>query len=180
MSRIGRLPVVIPQGVEVTVSPENVVSVKGPKGTLSRAVNKVITVTVENNHVVCTRANDEKEVKAMHGLYRKLIANMVEGVTKGFEKSLVINGVGYKVAKQGNKIVLNIGYSHNIDVVEIEGITLDVAGEKEIVVKGIDNEKVGQIAANIRALRKPDPYHAYGIRYKDEVIVRKEGKKGGK
>ncbi len=180
MSRIGRLPVVIPQGVEVTVSPENVVTVKGPKGTLTREIDKCITVKVENGHVVCTRSSEEKEIKSKHGLYRKLIANMVEGVTKGFQKGLVVNGVGYRVVKQGNKVVLSIGYSHNIEVPETDGITLEVPSEKDIVVKGIDNEKVGQIAANIRSLRKPDPYHAYGIRYSDEVIARKEGKKGTK
>ena len=180
MSRIGRLPVVIPQGVEVTVSPENVVTVKGPKGTLTREIDKCITVKIENGHVVCTRSSEEKEIKSKHGLYRKLIANMVEGVTKGFQKGLVVNGVGYRVVKQGNKVVLSIGYSHNIEVPETDGITLEVPSEKDIVVKGIDNEKVGQIAANIRSLRKPDPYHAYGIRYSDEVIARKEGKKGTK
>lgn len=180
MSRIGRMPVVIPAGVEVTVSPENVVTVKGPKGTLSRAVDKCVTVKIENGVLHCTRANDEKEQRAKHGLYRKLIANMVEGVTKGYQKVLTINGVGYRVVKQGNKIVLSIGYSHNIEVNEVPGITFDVEGEKDIVVKGIDNELVGQIAANIRSLRKPDPYHVYGIRYKDEVVVRKEGKKGTK
>ena len=180
MSRIGRLPVVVPQGVEVTVSPENLVTVKGPKGTLSRQIDKSITVKVENGHVVCSRSSEEKEIKSLHGLYRKLIFNMVEGVTKGFQKGLVVNGVGYRVVKQGNKVVLSIGYSHNIEVEEIEGITLEVPSEKDIVVKGIDNEKVGQFAANIRSLRKPDPYHAYGIRYSDEVIARKEGKKGTK
>ena len=180
MSRIGRLPVVVPQGVEVTVSPENLVTVKGPKGTLSRQIDKSITVKVENGHVVCSRSSEEKEIKSMHGLYRKLIFNMVEGVTKGFQKGLVVNGVGYRVVKQGNKVVLSIGYSHNVEVEEIEGITLEVPSEKDIVVKGIDNEKVGQFAANIRSLRKPDPYHAYGIRYSDEVIARKEGKKGTK
>lgn len=180
MSRIGRMPVTIPAGVEVTVSPENLVTVKGPKGTLSRQVDKCIAVNVDNGVLHCTRSSEEKDVKAKHGLYRKLIFNMVEGVTKGYQKSLTINGVGYRVAKQGNKIVLNIGYSHNIEVKEVPGVTFDVEGEKDIVVKGIDNELVGQIAANIRSLRKPDPYHAYGIRYKDEVIVRKEGKKGTK
>lgn len=180
MSRIGRLPVVIPQGVEVTVSPENLVTVKGPKGTLSRQIDKSITVKVENGHVVCSRSSEEKEIKSMHGLYRKLIFNMVEGVTKGFQKGLVVNGVGYRVVKQGKKVVLSIGYSHNIEIEEIDGITLEVPSEKDIVVKGIDNEKVGQFAANIRSLRKPDPYHAYGIRYSDEVIARKEGKKGTK
>ncbi len=180
MSRIGRLPVVIPHGVEVTVSPENLVTVKGPKGTLQRQIDKAIGVKVENGHVVCTRSSEEKEIKSMHGLYRKLIFNMVEGVTKGFQKGLVVNGVGYRVVKQGKKVVLSIGYSHNIEVEEIDGITLEVPSEKDIVVKGIDNEKVGQFAANIRSLRKPDPYHAYGIRYSDEVIARKEGKKGTK
>ena len=116
----------------------------------------------------------------MHGLYRKLIFNMVEGVTKGFQKGLVVNGVGYRVVKQGNKAVLSIGYSHNIEVAEIDGITIEVPSERDIIVKGIDNEKVGQFAAEIRELRKPDPYHAYGIRYSDEVIARKEGKKGTK
>lgn len=180
MSRIGRMPLVIPAGVEITVSPENVVTVKGPKGTLQRAVDKHISVNIDGGVLHCTRSNEEKEVKSMHGLYRKLIGNMVEGVTKGYQKSLTINGVGYRVVKQGNKIVLNIGYSHNIEVNEVPGITFDVEGEKDIIVKGIDNELVGQIAANIRALRKPDPYHVYGIRYKDEVVVRKEGKKGTK
>lgn len=180
MSRIGRMPVVIPAGVEVSVSPENVVTVKGPKGTLQRAVDKCISVNVESGVLHCTRSSEEKDVKAKHGLYRKLIANMVEGVTNGYKKVLTINGVGYRVVKQGNKIVLSIGYSHNIEVKEVPGITFDVEGEKDIVVKGIDNELVGQIAANIRSLRKPDPYHVYGIRYKDEVVVRKEGKKGTK
>ena len=180
MSRIGRMPLVIPAGVEITVSPENVVTVKGPKGTLQRAVDKGISVSIDGGVLHCTRSSEEKEVKSMHGLYRKLICNMVEGVTKGYQKALTINGVGYRVVKQGGKIVLNIGYSHNIEVNEVPGITFDVEGEKDIVVKGIDNELVGQIAANIRSLRKPDPYHAYGIRYKDDVIVRKEGKKGTK
>ena len=180
MSVIGILPVVIPLGVVVTVSPEHLVTVKGPKGTLSIQVNKAITVKVENGHVVCSRSSEEKEIKSMHGLYRKLIFNMVEGVTKGFQKGLVVNGVGYRVVKQVNKAVLSIGYSHNIEVAEIDGITIEVPSERDIIVKGIDNEKVGQFAAEIRELRKPDPYHAYGIRYSDEVIARKEGKKGTK
>ena len=124
--------------------------------------------------------NDEKEVKALHGLYRKLIANMVEGVSKGFEKGLVLNGVGYKVAKQGKKIVLSVGYSHPVEIEEVPGITFECPSITEVVVKGIDKELVGQMAANIRKVRNPDPYHAYGIRYKDEVIVRKEGKTGKK
>lgn len=180
MSRIGRLPVVIPQGVEVSVSPENVVTVKGAKGTLNLNVKSLIKVNVENGEVKVSRPNDEKETKALHGLYRKLIANMVEGVSKGFEKGLVLNGVGYKVAKQGKKIVLNVGYSHPVEIEEVPGITFECPSATEVVVKGIDKELVGQIAANVRKVRNPDPYHAYGIRYRDEVIVRKEGKTGKK
>ena len=180
MSRIGRLPVVIPQGVEVSVSPENVVTVKGAKGTLTLNVKNVIKVNVENGEVKVSRPNDEKEIKALHGLYRKLIANMVEGVSKGFEKGLVLNGVGYKVAKQGKKIVLSVGYSHPVEIEEVPGITFECPSATEVVVKGIDKELVGQIAANVRKVRNPDPYHAYGIRYKDEVIARKEGKAGKK
>ena len=180
MSRIGRLPVVIPQGVEVSVSPENVVTVKGAKGTLTLNVKNIIKVNVENGEVKVSRPNDEKEIKALHGLYRKLIANMVEGVSKGFEKGLVLNGVGYKVAKQGKKIVLSVGYSHPVEIEEVPGITFECPSATEVVVKGIDKELVGQIAANVRKVRNPDPYHAYGIRYRDEVIARKEGKAGKK
>ena len=180
MSRIGRLPVVIPAGVEVSVSPENIVTVKGAKGTLTLKVNSIITVKVEGAEVHVTRPNDDKPVKAMHGLYRKLIANMVEGVSKGFEKSLILNGVGYKAAKQGKKLVLSVGYSHPVEIEEIPGITYECPSVTEVVVKGIDKEFVGQMAANIRKVRNPDPYHVYGIRYKDEVIVRKEGKTGKK
>lgn len=180
MSRIGRLPVVIPANVTVNVTSDNVVEVKGPLGALSQKVNKAITVKVENNEVLVSRHDDEKEHKAMHGLYRKLIANMVEGVTNGFKKELVVNGVGYKVAKQGNKIVINCGYSHPVEFTECEGITFEVPNATEIVVKGIDREKVGQVAANIKVTRVPDPYHVYGIRYKNETIMRKEAKKSTK
>ena len=180
MSRIGRLPVVIPAGVEVSVSPENIVTVKGAKGTLTLKVNSIITVKVEGTEVHVTRPNDEKSVKAMHGLYRKLIANMVEGVSKGFEKSLILNGVGYKATKQGKKLVLSVGYSHPVEIEEVPGITYECPSVTEVVVKGIDKELVGQMAANVRKVRNPDPYHVYGIRYKDEVIARKEGKTGKK
>ena len=180
MSRIGRLPVAIPAGVEIKVSPENVVEVKGPKGVLTLSVNKNIKVEVEGNVLHVKRPNDEQENKAMHGLYRKLIANMVEGVTNGYKKGLVIYGVGYKVAKQVNKIVMVVGYSHTVEVVEPDGIKFECPSQTEIVVSGIDKVKVGQVAANIRAIRVPDPYHAYGVRYSDEVIARKEGKKAGK
>ena len=198
MSRIGRLPVEIPAGVTVTVTPDNYVTVKGPLGELKQFLNvkgsytevvdgvkkevagNLVEVEVKENLVHVTRKNDEKNVKAMHGLYRKLIANMVEGVTKGYSKTLVVNGVGYKVAKQGAKIVMNVGYSHPVEIVAPEGITLDTNGNTDIIVKGINKELVGQVSANIKAIKKPDPYHAYGVRYSDEVIVRKEGKTAGK
>ena len=143
-------------------------------------VNSIITVNVDGGEVKVTRPNDDKAVKAMHGLYRTLIFNMVEGVSKGFEKSLILNGVGYKAAKQGKKLVLNVGYSHPVEIEEVTGITYECPSATEVVVKGIDKELVGQMAANIRKVRNPDPYHVYGIRYKDEVIVRKEGKTGKK
>jgi len=180
MSRIGRLPVVIPAGVTVNVTDSNEVIVKGPLGELSQKVDKNISVAVEGTEVHVTRHDEQKEHKAMHGLYRKLIANMVEGVTKGFQKALIVNGVGYKVVKQGNKIVINCGYSHPVEVVESDGITFEVPNANEIVVKGISREKVGQVAANIKVIKVPDPYHVYGIRYKDETIIRKEAKKSTK
>ena len=179
MSRIGRMPVALPAGVTVEVKDGKMV-VKGPKGTLEQDIDARIALSVENGHAVLTRANDSKELKAKHGLYRALLHNMVTGVTAGYTKGLVINGVGYKVAKQGNKIVLNIGFSHPVEFPETDGIKLDCPTQTEITVSGIDKVKVGQIAANIRSLREPEPYHGYGIRYKDEVIERKEGKTAGK
>lgn len=179
MSRIGRKHIDLPAGVELSQN-NGTVTVKGPKGALTQDIDKVITVKVDGSKVELTRANEENETKAKHGLYRALINNMVTGVTKGFEKKLVINGVGYKVAKQGNKIVLNIGYSHTIDVVEEEGISFECPSQTEIVVKGIDKQKVGQVASKIRDLRKVEPYHAYGVRYDDEVVIRKVGKAAGK
>ena len=178
MSRIGNAPITIPAGVTVEAK-DNVVTVKGPKGTLSQAYDSVITFKIENNTVVLTRANDLADVKAKHGLYRALTANMVKGVTEGFKKSLIVNGVGWKVAKQGKKVVLNIGFSHLVEIEEIDGITLDCPSITEITVTGIDKEKVGQFAAMIRGLREPEPYHGYGIRYSDEVIDRKVGKAAG-
>ena len=178
MSRIGNAPITIPAGVTVEAK-DNVVTVKGPKGTLSQAYDSVITFKIENNTVVLTRANDLADVKAKHGLYRALTANMVKGVTEGFKKSLSVNGVGWKVAKQGKKVVLNIGFSHPVEIEEIDGITLDCPSITEISVTGIDKEKVGQFAAMIRGLREPEPYHGYGIRYSDEVIDRKVGKAAG-
>lgn len=179
MSRIGRKHIDLPAGVELTQN-NGVVTVKGPKGTLTENVDRLITVKVDGNKVELTRANEENETKAKHGLYRALINNMVIGVTKGFERKLIINGVGYKVLKQGNKLVLNVGYSHTIDIPEEEGITFECPSQLEIVVKGIDKQKVGQVASKIRDLRKVEPYHAYGIRYSDEVVIRKVGKAAGK
>ena len=178
MSRIGNAKITLPAGVTVTVN-DNVITVKGPKGTLSQSYDPIITPNVEGNVVSFTRANDEGPTKAKHGLYRALTFNMVKGVTEGFEKGLVINGVGYKVAKQGNKIVMNVGFSHPVEIAEEAGITLECPSATEIKVKGIDKEKVGQVAAKIRSVREPEPYHAYGIRYSDEVIERKVGKAAG-
>ncbi len=179
MSRIGRAPVTIPAGVTVDAS-NNVMTVKGPKGTLTQEYDPNITVNIEAGVVHLTRANEEKETKAKHGLYRALLHNMVVGVTEGFSKGLVVAGVGYKVAKQGNKLVLNVGYSHPVEVAEEPGITLECPSQTEITVKGIDKVKVGQVAASIRKIREPEPYHGYGIHYSDEVIERKEGKTAGK
>lgn len=180
MSRIGRLPVVVPKDVNVSIL-DSLVTVKGKLGTLTQQIqNKNIEVAIVGNEVLVTRTNEIKETKAAHGLYRVLIQNMVTGVEKGYQKTLVINGVGYKVNKQGNKIVLNIGFSHPIEVVEPEGIEFQIVGTTEIVVKGINKDLVGQVSADIKSFRKPEPYHGYGIRYKDEIIVRKEGKTAGK
>ncbi len=179
MSRIGRAAITVPAGV--TISCENdVVTVKGPLGELKQDIDNRISLNLENGVLQLTRANDEKEIRAKHGLYRALINNMVVGVTKGYTKSLVINGVGYKVQMQGDKCVLNIGFSHPIEFVAPAGVKLSCPNANEVEVKGIDRVAVGQVAANIRALKKPEPYHGYGIRYKDEVIERKEGKTAGK
>ena len=178
MSRIGNAHIVIPAGVTVTAS-NNVLTVKGPKGTLTQSYDPIITPNIEGNEIVFTRANDQGPTKAKHGLYRALCANMVKGVTEGFKKSLIVNGVGWKVAKQGKKLVMNIGFSHPVEVEEIEGIALDCPSQTEITVTGIDKEKVGQFAAIIRGYREPEPYHGYGIRYSDEVIERKVGKAAG-
>lgn len=179
MSRIGNAPITIPAGVTVSTA-NNIVTVKGPKGTLTQDYDAKIIINVEGNVARLTRANEEKSTKAKHGLYRALLANMVKGVTDGYQKTLVVAGVGYKVAKQGNKVVLNVGYSHPVEVAEVDGIALECPSATEIVVKGIDKVKVGQIAASIRSIREPEPYHGYGIHYSDEVIERKEGKTAGK
>ncbi len=178
MSRIGNAPITIPAGVTVE-SKNNVLTVKGPKGTLTQAYDPIITPVVEGNVVKFTRANDLGPTKAKHGLYRALCANMVKGVTEGFKKTLIVNGVGWKVAKQGKKIVMNVGFSHPVEIEEIEGITLDCPSQTEITVSGIDKDKVGQFSAMVRGVREPEPYHGYGIRYSDEVIERKVGKAAG-
>ena len=178
MSRIGNAIINIPAGVTVEAK-DNVLTVKGPKGTLTQSYDPVITPNVEGNELVFTRANDLAPTKAKHGLYRALAANMVKGVTEGFKKTLIVNGVGWKVAKQGKKVVLNVGFSHPVEIEEIDGIVLDCPTQTEIVVSGIDKEKVGQYAAKVRGIREPEPYHGYGIRYSDEVIERKVGKAAG-
>ena len=178
MSRIGNAVITIPAGVTVEIA-NNVITIKGAKGTLSQAYDPVITPVVEGNVLKFTRANEIATTKAKHGLYRALCANMVKGVTEGFQKTLIVNGVGWKVNKQGNKVVMNIGFSHPVEVAEIEGISLDCPSVTEIVVKGIDKEKVGQFAAMVRGFREPEPDHGYGIRYSDEVLERKVGKAAG-
>lgn len=180
MSRIGRAPIAIPQGVTVENN-NHVVTVSGPLGTLTQVIDKSIDVAIENGHVLCTRHSDDKDHRALHGLYRALINNMVLGVTKGFEKSLIINGVGYKVTLQGaNKIVFNIGFSHPIEYTAPDGITFAQPQPLEVVVKGIDRQLVGQVAATIKAFKSVEPYHNYGIHYKDETVVRKVGKRATK
>ena len=183
MSRIGRKPIVIPAGVEVKVdAAEHAITVKGPKGTLHSKFHPMMTVKVEGNEILVTRPNDEKEARSLHGLTRTNIHNMVVGVTDGFKKELDINGVGYRASKEGNKLVMNLGYSHPVVVDEIDGITIEVPQPNQIVVSGCDKQKVGQFAAEIREKRPPEPYKGKGIKYVDEHIRRKEGKagKGGK
>ena len=179
MSRIGRLPVVIPAGVTVDVKENNYVVVKGSKGTLERELPVEMDIKVEDGQVIVTRPSDLKKMKALHGLTRTLIQNMVIGVSEGYQKVLEVNGVGYKAAKQGKKLVLSLGYSHPVEMEDPEGLETTVDGNK-IVVKGISKEKVGQYAAEIREKRKPEPYKGQGIKYADEVIRRKVGKTGKK
>ena len=179
MSRIGRQPVVIPAGVTVDIKEGNVVTVKGPKGTLERTLPAEMTIQMEDGHVVVTRPNDLKKMKALHGLTRTLIHNMVICVSEGYQKVLEVNGVGYRAAKQGKKLVLNLGYSHPVEMEDPEGLESSVDGNK-IIIKGISKEKVGQYAADIRDKRRPEPYKGKGIKYADEVIRRKVGKTGKK
>ena len=180
MSRIGRLPVAVPAGVEVKIAENNVVTVKGPKGTLEKALPVEMSIKLEDGHVVVTRPNDLKKMKSLHGLTRSLIHNMVVGVSEGYTKELEVNGVGYKAAKQGKKLVLSLGYSHPVEMIDPEGVETVLEGQNKITVKGIDKEKVGQYAAEIRDKRRPEPYKGKGIKYADEVIRRKVGKTGKK
>lgn len=177
MSRIGKKPVTIPAGVEVKVD-GTTVTVKGPKGTLTQEVHPNMTIAIEGTELTVSRPNDDKENRALHGLTRSLIANMVEGVTEGFKKTLQVNGVGYRVAKQGKTLVMNLGFSHQVNVDEKDGITIDVPDANTIVISGPDKQKVGQFAAEVREKRPPEPYKGKGIKYADEVIRRKEGKAG--
>ncbi len=179
MSRIGRMPVAIPAGVTVDIAEGNKVTVKGPKGTLSRDLAPEMEIKIEDGHVVVTRPNDLKRMKSLHGLTRTLIKNMVVGVTEGYEKKLEVNGVGYRAAKAGKKLTLSLGYSHPVEMEDPEGIETKVEGNV-ITVSGINKEKVGQYAAEIREKRKPEPYKGKGIKYSDEVIRRKVGKTGKK
>ena len=179
MSRIGRMPIAIPAGVTVTLD-GNVITVKGAKETLTRELHPNMQIAVENNEIVVTRPNDEKQNRALHGLTRTLIHNMVVGVTEGFKKELDVNGVGYRVAKQGKDLVMNLGYSHQVTMTETDGITIDVPNPNTIIISGPDKQKVGQFAAEVREKRPPEPYKGKGIRYSDEYVRRKEGKTGAK
>ena len=178
MSRIGRMPISIPSGVTVEVAENNKVTVKGPKGTLERVLPEAMDIKVDGEEVVVSRPNDLKKNKALHGLTRTLIYNMVIGVTEGYEKKLEVNGVGYRAQKQGKKLVLSLGYSHPVEMEDPEGIETVLDGQNIIIVKGIDKEKVGQYAAEIRSKREPEPYKGKGIKYDTEVIRRKVGKTG--
>ena len=180
MSRIGRLPVAIPAGVTVEIAANNVVTVKGPKGTLTRELAPEMEIKKEGETIVVTRPNDLKRMKSLHGLTRTLINNMVVGVSQGYQKVLEINGVGYRAAKSGKKLTLSLGYSHPVEMEDPEGIETVLEGQNKITVKGIDKEKVGQYAAEIRDKRRPEPYKGKGIKYADEVIRRKVGKTGKK
>ncbi len=180
MSRIGVRPIAIPAGVEVTVEDGNIIKVKGPKGELSAPVAASLTVKVEDGTLTVERPDDARQNRAQHGLARTLINNMVEGVTNGYERKLVINGVGYSAAKQGNTLTLKLGYSHPINLVDPDGITTEVPDATTVIVKGIDKALVGNYAANIRAWRAPEPYKGKGVLYAGEVVRKKEGKSGAK
>ena len=179
MSRIGRKPINIPAGVEVKFE-AGVITVKGAKGTLTQAIHPNMTVAIDGAVITVTRPNDDKENRSLHGLTRTLISNMIIGVSEGFKKELEVNGIGYRVQKQGKDLVMNLGYSHQVIVSDNEDITIEVPGPNKIIINGIDKQKVGQFAAEVRAKRPPEPYKGKGIKYVDEVIRRKEGKTGKK
>ena len=180
MSRIGRAPIPVPAGVEVKIDETNHITVKGPKGSMERKLAPQMTVELKDGVIHVSRPNDSKENRSLHGLTRTLVANMVHGVHDGFAKTLEVNGVGYRASKEGKKLVLNIGYSHPVEVEETEGITIEVPNANTVVIHGIDKQRVGQFAADIRAKRPPEPYKGKGIKYSDEVVRRKEGKTGSK
>ena len=180
MSRIGRMPIAIPAGVTVEVAENNKVTVKGPKGTLERVLPSEMEIKVEGDQIVVSRPNDLKKMRSFHGLTRTLINNMVVGVTAGYEKKLEVNGVGYRASKSGKTLTLNLGYSHPVEMTDHDGIETVMEGQNVIIVKGIDKEKVGQFAAEIRDKRRPEPYKGKGIKYADETIRRKVGKTGKK
>ncbi len=180
MSRIGNKTITIPAGVEVSVAEGNEVTVKGPKGTLTRQFDAAMEIDIDGAVITVKRPSDEKRIKQLHGTTRALLANMITGVSEGFTKELVIVGIGYRASVQGQKLTLNVGYSHPVYITAEEGLTIECPKQDQIVVKGIDKQRVGELAANIRAVRKPEPYKGKGIAYKDEVIRRKEGKTAGK
>ena len=180
MSRIGRMPIAVPAGVTVDIAENNKVTVKGPKGTLERVLPAEMDIKMEGSEITVSRPNDLKKMKSLHGLTRTLINNMIIGVSEGYEKKLEVNGVGYRAQKQGKKLVLSLGYSHPVEMEDPEGLETVLDGQNIIIVKGIDKEKVGQYAAEIRGKRAPEPYKGKGIKYADEVIRRKVGKTGKK
>ncbi len=180
MSRIGRMPITVPAGVTVTVADGNVVTVKGPKGELTRALRPEMIIKLEGNTITVDRPSDDKLHRSLHGLTRTLLANMVQGVHEEYTKELEVNGVGYRVAKEGKNLVMNLGFSHQVIVSEIEGISIDVPSPNKIVIRGCDKQAVGQFAAEVREKRPPEPYKGKGIKYANEVIRRKVGKTGGK
>jgi len=178
MSRVGKKPIEVPAGVTITVGDNNVVTVKGPKGELSRTFNKDIAISQEENILTVSRPSDSKEHRTIHGTTRALLANMITGVSAGFERALELVGVGYRAQLQGSKLVLNVGYSHPVEFTPEAGLTVEVPANTRVVIKGIDKERVGALASNIRQVRPPEPYKGKGIRYEGEAVRRKEGKTG--